>query len=228
MNTEKEIKKEEKIIEGIVKQEIKKGILSSSWVGSVVGIIIILLCLGVFIFIRVTKGQIRSDNALIDAPIISLSSSVPGILEEIYVKVGDNILPNTPVAKVGNETIMSRVGGIVISLNHQEGQFFSPGMPVVSMINTNEERVVAKIDENKGLEKIKVGQSVIFTVDTFGSKKYEGVIDEVSPVSDESSVVFSISDKRATKQFDVKIRFDIKNYPELKKGMSAKVTIFTN
>ena len=220
----KQIRKEEKIIEEV----IKKSIFSKPWFQSLAGIIILVLLLAGFFVWKITIGKIKTDNASINTPIINLSPSILGILEDIYVNVGDNITANTQVAKVGNEIITSKVNGIVVSVNHQEGQIFTPGQSVISMVNVDEERVVANIDENKGLENIKIGQPVIFTVDTFGSKKYEGIIDEISPVSDDSSVVFSISDKRATKQFDVKIRFDITKYPELKVGMSAKITIFTN
>ena len=206
----------------------KTSVFSKPWVQSLTGIIILVLILAGFMVWRVTAGKIKTDNASIDAPIINLSPSTLGSLDSIYVNVGDNIAANTQVAKVGKEIISSKVNGIVVSVNHQEGQIFTPGQPVVSMINIDEERVVAKIDENKGLENIKIGQPVIFTVDTFGSKNYEGIIDEISPISDESGIVFSISDKRATKRFDVKIRFDTKKYPELKVGMSAKITIFTN
>jgi len=220
----KQIIKEEKIIE----KSLEKSIFSKPWFQSLSIIIVMFLLLGAFTFWKMTAGQIKTDNASIQAPIINLSPTTSGSLESIYVNVGDNIAANTPVAKVGDETITSKVSGVVVSLNHQEGQIFTPGQPVVSMINLDEEKIVAKIDENKGLKNIKVGQPVVFTVDAFGNKKYVGVIDEVSPISDESSVVFNISDKRATKQFDIKVRFDTNKYSELKVGMSAKITIFTN
>ena len=94
------------------------------------------------------------------------------------------------------------------------------------MINKDSEKVVGKIDENKGLSDIKVGQIATFTVDAFGNKEFHGVVDEISPISDQSSVVFSISDKRQVKQFAVKIKFDIASHPEFKPGMSAKITIY--
>lgn len=224
MDTKQIIKEEEKIIE----KALKKSVFSKPWFQSLVIIIVMFLLLGAFTFWKMTVGQIKTDNASIQAPIINLSPTTPGSLESIYVKVGDNITANTPVAKVGDETITSKVSGVVVSVNHQEGQIFTPGQSVVSMINLDEEKIVAKIDENKGFKNIKIGQPVIFTVDAFGSKNYVGVIDEVSPISDDNSMVFSISDKRATKQFDIKVRFDINKYPELKVGMSAKITIFTN
>ena len=40
-----------------------------------------------------------------------------------------------------------------------------------------------------------------------------------------SGIAFSISDKREAKEFEVRIRFNVDDYPELKNGMSAKAVI---
>ena len=88
-------------------------------------------------------------------------------------------------------------------------------------------RVVGSIDENKGLDEIHVGQKATFTVDAFGSKTYVGTVDEISSTADDTGVVFSISDKRPTEKFDIKVNFDQAAYPELKNGMSAKITVYT-
>jgi hypothetical protein len=53
-----------------------------------------------------------------------------------------------------------------------------------------------------------------------------GIVDEVSPTSRASDVVFNISDQRPTNQFDVKVRFDPSEYPELKNGMSARIWVY--
>jgi multidrug resistance efflux pump len=226
MDEKNKIIKDMEDIEKNIEIEIKKSIFSKPWVQSLTGIIIIVVIFVVFLFWRILGNEIKIDNSSVSAPIIDLSPTTTGILDEIYVAVGQTIQPNTEVAKVGNETIVSKVGGIVVSVNHQEGQFFSPGMPVVSMINPEEERIVGQIDENKGLSDIKVGQVATFTVDAYGNKKFQGVVEEISPISDQSGVVFSISDKRQVKQFDVKVRFDISAHPEFKQGMSAKITIY--
>jgi hypothetical protein len=52
-------------------------------------------------------------------------------------------------------------------------------------------------------------------------------VDEVSPTSEQGSVVFDISDQRPTNQFDVYVRFDPSKYPELKNGMSARIWVYT-
>jgi multidrug resistance efflux pump len=206
----------------------KASIFSQLWIKSLIGVVVIFLILGLFIYWRMVSGKVNIDNSSIEAPIINLSSSTPGILEDIYVKEGDIVTANTPVAKVGSEIITSKVDGIIVDINKQQGQYFGVGMTVVSMINTNEERVIGKIDEDKGLINIKVGQPVTFTVDAFGNEIFDGVVSEISPMSNQSGVVFNISDKREVKQFDIKVRFDTNKYKMLKEGMSAKIKIYTN
>jgi hypothetical protein len=51
-------------------------------------------------------------------------------------------------------------------------------------------------------------------------------VDEVAPTSEQSSVVFNISDQRPTNQFAVYVRFDPTQYPQLKNGMSAKIWVY--
>jgi multidrug resistance efflux pump len=108
------------------------------------------------------------------------------------------------------------------------GQLVSPsaGSYVVQMIDPSDLRVVGHLDENKGLSKIAVGDAAMFTVDAFGSKSYQGIVDEISETSRASDVVFNVSDERPTNEFDVKVRFDPEKYPELKNGMSAKIWVY--
>ncbi len=173
------------------------------------------------------KNRVYTDKAQVWAPQIALSPTTAGRLEEVFVKEGDQVASNTVVARVGAELIKTKSDGLVISTKEDIGGIISPGMAVVTIINPDELRIVAQVDENKGLKNISVGQKALFTVDAFGSKKYYGVVDEVSLTPHSGDIVFNISDKRQVNQFDVKIRYNIKQYPELKNGMSAKVWIYT-
>ena len=94
------------------------------------------------------------------------------------------------------------------------------------MIDPEQLRVTGQVEEDKGLKDIKVGQTAIFTVDAFGSKKYSGIVDQINPTADSGDIVFNISNTRQENNFDVKIRFDSNQYPELKNGMSAKLWIY--
>jgi multidrug resistance efflux pump len=225
---EQEILKEEKIILAEVRKEenIIKRLSRNVWT---ITIIISLLFIGsasIFAYLKISQGRIYTDKADIEAPRINLAPQNSGVLENIFVNVGDFVNANTVVAQVGNELIKTNTVGTISFVNTETGKLFNRGETVVSMFNPAELRVVGHIEEDKGIADINIGQRAVFTVDAFGSKEYEGVVDEISPTSREGDIVFNISDKREVKEFDVKIRFDINKYSELKNGMSAKIWIY--
>jgi multidrug resistance efflux pump len=174
----------------------------------------------------VSMGRIYTDAAVVSADVTTISPTTSGILQQEYVNVGDVVGPNTVVARVGNELLKTTTQSVITNVDTAIGTIVSPSTPVVQVVNPDDLRVVAHIDEDKGLSEIKVGDQVVFTLDAFGSKKFQGVVDEISPSARQEDIVFNISDKRQINQFDVKIRFDVNAYPQIKNGMSAKVWIY--
>ena len=211
----------------INKTENKEHLFKKPWMHSLIIFVVIFGALAGFLFWQMTKNTVFVEDSVLDAPIINLSPTSAGTLNALYVKEGDRIPANSEVALVGSQIIYAKEGGIVSFAPDVLGSYFSPGQTVVSVVNIAEMRVVGEIKETDGLSKLKIGQRAIFTVDAFDGKEYDGIVDQVSPVSNENGVVFSISDKRPVKRFDVKLRFDIARYPELKSGMSAKMTVYT-
>ncbi len=211
MNDEKEIARK-----GKIKKWIEIGVLAAILVG--------LLFTAYWWF--VIRMQVYTDKAVIEAPLIDIGPSTPSILKQVLVKEGDEVLANAPVARVGDSYLLTSSGGLVVGINNSVGALFSPGEPVVTMINPSDLRLVAKVDENAGLSDVKPGDKVVFTLDAFGSKKFNGTVEEIVPTSYQSSVAFSISDKRAEQQFAVKISYDAVNHPEILNGMSARVWIY--
>ena len=187
----------------------------------------ILIIAGGLIYWREVSNRVYVDTSSIEGTQIDLAPSQAGTLQEVYVQEGDVVNANVTVARVGNELINTKVAGIIIAIDQKIGAQVNPGTPVVSMVDPSTLRVVGEVDEDKGLSSIKVGDPVTFTVDAFGAKQYAGVVDEIAPTSNQSGIVFNISDKREVKQFDVKARFDTSTYPELKNGMSARMWIYT-
>ena len=131
------------------------------------------------------------------------------------------------MALIGSQIIYTKEGGIVSYAPEVLGSYFSPGQTVVSVVNESEMKVVGQVEETKGLSSLKAGQRATFTVDAFSGKTYEGIVDQISPISSDNGIVFSISDKRPVKKFNVKLRFNVASYGELKSGMSAKITVYT-
>ena len=211
-----------------MKEENKKeNIFQKPWIKSLLAFFLIFGTLTGFLLWQMGRNTIFIENSYLDAPVINLSPVSPGTLNALYVKEGDYVDANAQIALVGSQTIFTKNAGIVASAPVVLGAYFAPGQTVVSIVNVGEMKVIGSIEETKGLENLKSGQRATFTVDTFGGKTYEGILDQISPVSNDNGIVFSISDKRPIKKFNVKVRFNVSQYPELKSGMSAKITVHT-
>jgi len=193
----------------------------------IAGAVVLLIALGVgYVVWQNISSRVSIDKAELRAPQIELSSRNGGVLREVMVNEGDMVLAHTPVARVESELIKTEKDGLVITANKAIGQSFAPVRAVVTMIEPKELRVIGRIEEDKGLDKIMVGQRAVFTFDALDSREFIGTVDEISPASLEAGLAFSISDKRPTKEFLVKVRFDVSRYPELKNGMSARLWIY--
>ena len=191
--------------------------------------IVLVGALGGGLYWYVSSKTIYIDQSIIQAPLINLSPVNNGTLEAVFVKAGDTVTADEPVARVGNEIVKAKTQGTIVSVDQNLGEFensLTGQANVATMIDPTQLRVVGSLDENKGLSDVAVGDAATFTVDAFGGKQYQGIVDEVSPTSKQSDVVFNISDQRPTNAFQVYVRFDPTKYPELKNGMSARIWVY--
>ena len=143
------------------------------------------------------------------------------------VTEGQYVTKGQELAVVGSDILRADTAGLIVSAPDITGSTVSPQTQIIQMIRPVDMRVAGTIDENKGLNQIKVGQVVSFTVDAFPGKTYWGYVDEISPTAKASQISFTISSQRPTQQFIVYARFDSTKYPNLKNGMSAKMTVYT-
>jgi multidrug resistance efflux pump len=188
-------------------------------------VVLALILVGAW-YIYNVSSTVYIEKASIEAPVISINPLAPGVLEKVYVKEGDEVSPSKVLAIVGNTELHAKVHGIVIDVLNTPGQVVTSQNAIVTMIDPTELRVVAKVNEDKGLQYIRKGQRASFTVDAFGSKHYDGIVDSIGETSAQQDIVFSISSQRQEQGFNVYIRFDVNSYPELKNGMSAKVWVY--
>lgn len=191
------------------------------------GIIIALIVIFTYIYFQKKTDRISIDSAQVSAPVVSISPINPGKLLEIDVSEGKLVKKGDALAVVGTDTIRADTDGLVIMANKQIGGTMTVQNPIIQMIDPSNFRIVGTIDENKGLDKIKVGQAVSFTIDALTGKTFWGYIDEVAPTAKQTQLSFSISSERPVQQFDVYVRFNAYAYPEIRNGMSAKMTVFT-
>ena len=204
----------------------KQSIFKKPWVQSLTGILLIIIVASGILVYKSLSTHISVDNSVISAPIISISPESPGILNAVYVKAGDTVVAGQTLAQVGANTLMAKVDGIIINVNNTPGEVFQPGQSVMQMIDPTQYKVIGSIKETEGLSDIKVGDPVSFTVDAFPGKTYTGVVDSISPTSNDTGIAFSISDQRPVKEFDINVKYDINLHPEFLNGMSAKMKIY--
>jgi multidrug resistance efflux pump len=191
-------------------------------------VLVVAVAVGGVIYWDVSSQMVYIDQSVIQAPVINLSPTTSGQLQAVFVNVGDVVTANQPIVRVGDNVVESKTGGEIISVDQNIGELENPGQSVVAtMIDPARLRVVGHLDENKGLSDVKVGEVARFTVDTFGSKEYYGVVDEVGQAS-QLSVTSNIFNQRPVNEFNVYVRFDPARYPELKNGMSARIWVYLN
>lgn len=192
--------------------------------GAILGVIAILA--GV-LYYEYRRDRVFIDDSLVSAPTVTINAPASGTMTALQAYEGEHIKRGDPIAVVAGQTIHANTDGLIIQANNQVGSSVNPQTTVAQMINPNDMRIAGTIDENKGLDQIHVGQVVSFTVDALPGKTFWGYVDEVSPTAKQTQLSFSISSERPTQQFVVYARFDANKYPEIKNGMSAKMTVYT-
>ena len=192
----------------------------------ILAVFLVLSSVGGFWYWYQAQKYVYTDKASLSASVINLASHrMSGILKNVMVRDGDIVMMHQPVARVGDEIIITETDGVILKANRDIGAAYQLGQTVVTMVDPREMRVVARVGEDKGLKDVYVGQQARFTVDAYGSEEFEGIVESVSQTSREGDVVFNISDKREEKEFEVKIAYDLNQNPPFQNGMSAKVWI---
>ncbi len=207
-------------------KKILKLLKNSKVLFVLVTLITLILTFGLVMLFVTKSGRVLIDNSQVSAPVINLSPTSPSKLSYLSVGEGSNVKKGDVLAQTETQSIRAYTDGLIVQVNNQPGTIVGPQTPVVSMIDPSGLRVAAAIDENKGLKDIKTGQAVSFTVDALPGKTFWGYVDEVAPTAKQTQIAFSISSERPVQQFVIYAKFDISAHPEIRNGMSAKMTVF--
>lgn len=190
-------------------------------------ILVVVLAIGGFVYYEKNRDRIFIDTSLVSAQVINIAPVAAGKLIEQNVYEGERIKKGDLIAKTDSQTFFADTDGLIILANNQIGGIVSGQNPIAQLINLSDMRIAGTLDENKGLDHVKVGQVASFTVDALPGRDFFGYVDEISPSAKQTQLAFSISSERPTQQFVVYVRFDANKYPEIKNGMSAKMTVYT-
>jgi len=119
--------------------------------------------------------------------------------------------------KLGYTTITAPFSGIVLSENAEAGEYVSAGTPVVTIGDLENVWLRAYINETD-LGRVKVGQAVEVTADTYPDKIYRGRVSFISPEAEFTPKNVQTHKERVKLVYRIKV--DIKNPGmELKPGM---------
>ncbi len=119
--------------------------------------------------------------------------------------------------------LKSPIAGMVLSKNLEPGEFAAPGTPVVTVGDLAKIYLRAYIDE-ADLGRVKVGQAVQLTTDTYPGKVYPGKITFISSEAEFTPKSVQTAKERVKLVYRVKIAVENPSM-ELKPGMPADAVI---
>lgn len=123
---------------------------------------------------------------------------------------------NYAIEQRNKMTLTSPIDGMVTVVNNTTGDSVQPGKAIVSVIDTNSLKIKVAVDE-LDISKVKVGQTAEIKFGAIKDKVYEGSVEEISQIGNNSNNVTT---------YDVVV--SIKNPADIKLGMNANVNILVD
>ena len=167
---------------------------------------------------RSTLAQTKAQYDLVKAgPREETIQQARARIEQVKASIG------LAEIKIAYATLKSPLTGIVLSKNVEPGEFVAAGTPVITVGDLENVWLRAYINESD-LGRVKIGQPVRVTADTYPDKGYEGRISFISSEAEFTPKNVQTSQERVKLVYRIKI--DIANINmELKPGMPADATI---
>ncbi|MCB1112654.1 MAG: efflux RND transporter periplasmic adaptor subunit [Chlamydiales bacterium] len=128
--------------------------------------------------------------------------------------------------KLSNANLTSPITGYVLSENIQQGEFVAPGTPIVTIGNLNDVWMRGYINE-RDLGKVRLGQHVDVTSDSYPEKIYDGTITFISPEAEFTPKNVQTEQERVKLVYRIKVSINNPNQ-ELKPGMPVDGVIDLN
>lgn len=138
------------------------------------------------------------------------------------VEAAHQVLAKT-LTQLGYSSVASPLTGMVISKNIEPGEYVAPGTPIVTIGDLEHVWVRAYINETD-LGRVKLGQSVKVTTDTYPGRVYQGRVSFISPEAEFTPKNVQTDKERVKLVYRVKIEI-ANTRMELKPGMPADAEI---
>jgi HlyD family secretion protein len=125
--------------------------------------------------------------------------------------------------RLSHATVVSPLSGTVLSRNAEPGEYVAAGTPVVTVADLRDVWLRAYIPETD-LGKVRLGQAVAVTTDSFPGKKYGGTVSFIAP--DAEFTPKSVQTQKERVKLVYRIKVTVANpAAELKPGMPADTMI---
>lgn len=204
---------------------------------------------GVNYFVQQSR-YVTTNNALIGAPLISVSSLSAGQVIDVKVNIGDRVSQRQVIAEVGTPrfsdsgarqgfsatpgsgtAIEAPISGYVAAVWTYPGAIIGAGSSIITLFDDSNVWVIANIDENK-INSIIPGQAAEVTVDSLGGKILKGKVQAITPAAAASFSLLPSSNTSANftkvaQVVAVKIALDDTAGLSLIPGSSVEVKINT-
>jgi multidrug resistance efflux pump len=97
----------------------------------------------------------------------------------------------TALTNTNDFTITSKINGKVYALYKNQGEIVNTMEPVAA-VGRSDKFVVELLVDEVDIVKLKIGQAVFITLDSYNSKVFEGTLDKIYPRKDERSQTFKV------------------------------------
>ena len=125
--------------------------------------------------------------------------------------------------RLGYAKLRSPLSGVVISEHIEAGEYVVPGTAIVTIADLKDVWLRAYINETD-LGRVKVGQEVEVTTDSYSDKKYKAVISFIASQAEFTPKTVQTKEQRVKLVYRIKIDIDNSDM-ELKPGMPADAVI---
>jgi membrane fusion protein, multidrug efflux system len=129
--------------------------------------------------------------------------------------------------------VVAPAAGTIARKNVEVGQLVQPGQPLMTVVPLNDTWVVANLKETD-IEKVRVGDEVEFTLDSYPDHEFKGRVESLSPATGAKFALLPPDNAtgnytKVVQRIPVRIRLAGAAEPRfpLRPGMSAVVTIAT-
>jgi len=182
---------------------------------------------------------IKSEDSRIAGDIYRVMPRISGKLTSLQVSEGDTVLSdqiigqqdstNLSTSMLDQAALRSPISGTVIKTMAKAGEVVSPGQTIAMVVNKKELYISANIEEGD-IYKVKVGQPVQFTVDTFSGASLSGKVVEIGEATASTFSLLPATNTsgnftKVTQRIPIKISIEDQQGFALAPGMSTTIKI---